>query len=141
MADADVSGLKAEALKRWEEGFLEAAARLETDLRTAAPVGTGSDTGGPRLVDSITVTVNRPSEVLFSLVAEAPVIQALTTNYGARPHIIVPKRAGGVLAFNWPQAGGMVFLRRVNHPGNVGTRWWSKLIDDMPNRLAEAIGV
>lgn len=136
---ADVSGLKETALARWEAGFVQAADRLETDLRAAAPVGAGTG-GGPRLVDSISVVVNRPSGNLFSLVAEAPVVQAVTTNYGARPHLIVPKRAGGVLSFYWPSAGKVMFLRAVNHPGNVGTRWWSRIIEDMPNRLAGALG-
>ena len=55
---------------------------------------------------------------------EAPVIQAATTDKGARPHVIRPRRRGGVLAFNWPKAGGVVVLRHVNHPGNPPRPWW-----------------
>lgn len=35
---------------------------------------------------------------------------------GAKPHVIVPRKPGGVLRF---QVGGkVVFAKRVNHPGN-----------------------
>lgn len=34
-----------------------------------------------------------------------------------RPHVITPRRAGGVLVFEVPGAG-TVFARRVNHPGS-----------------------
>lgn len=39
---------------------------------------------------------------------------------GTRPHVIKPRRMGGVLVFEWPKAGGTVYLRRVNHPGFKG---------------------
>lgn len=54
----------------------------------------------------------------------APVIQAATTDKGARPHRIVPRSPGGLLVFYWPKAGGTVFLRSVNHPGNAAMNWW-----------------
>jgi hypothetical protein len=53
-----------------------------------------------------------------------PVIQAATTDKGARAHVIRPRRAGGMLRFYWPQAGGIVHRRWVNHPGNAPMRWW-----------------
>jgi hypothetical protein len=37
--------------------------------------------------------------------------------HGTRPHVIRPKRPGGLLVFFWPKAGRTVFLRSVNHPG------------------------
>lgn len=134
MPTADSSGLKAAALARWEATFAEVAAELRADLRGAAPFRTG------QLENSITVTVNRQSETVFSLVAESPLTQAATTNYGARPHVITPKRVGGVLSFYWPKAGKQVFARQVHHPGNVGTHWWTKIIEAMPSRLAKAFG-
>jgi hypothetical protein len=60
----------------------------------------------------------------------APVIQAATTDKGARAHRIVPKRAGGLLVFHWPKAGGVVFLRHVNHPGNAPRPWWQAVLTD-----------
>lgn len=59
----------------------------------------------------------------------APVIQAATTDKGARAHVIRPRRAGGVLRFNWPKAGGVVVLRHVNHPGNPPRPWWQRAIE------------
>lgn len=36
--------------------------------------------------------------------------------FGARPHIIRPKKKGGMLRFE--SGGRVVFARQVNHPGN-----------------------
>lgn len=66
--------------------------------------------------------------------ALAPVIQAATTDKGARPHVIVPRRPGGVLVFHWPKAGGTVYLRRVHHPGNPPRPWWRKAVTDAYQR-------
>lgn len=65
-----------------------------------------------------------------SVTVVAPVIQAATTDRGARAHRIVPKRAGGLLVFHWPKAGGTVFLRHVNHPGNAPRPWWEAVLRD-----------
>lgn len=65
-----------------------------------------------------------------SVTVQAPVIQAATTDKGARAHRIVPRRAGGLLVFHWPKAGGVVFLRHVNHPGNAPRPWWEAVLRD-----------
>lgn len=57
----------------------------------------------------------------------ASTIQALTTDQGARPHVIRPKRPGGVLVF--PSRGAVVFARSVNHPGNRAQKWWGPMHD------------
>jgi hypothetical protein len=61
----------------------------------------------------------------FKLVA--PGIEARTTALGARPHVIRPKRHGGVLVF---YVGGEKVVRRgpIRHPGNQGTDWFRKSI-------------
>lgn len=61
----------------------------------------------------------------YRLHAEAPVVQASTTNTGARPHVIRARNAR-TLAFYWPKVGRMVFPVSVNHPGNKGSGWWKK---------------
>lgn len=58
----------------------------------------------------------------------APVIQATTTDKGARPHVIRPRNPGGRLVFYWPKAGQVVALRKVNHPGNLPMPWWRDVI-------------
>jgi len=65
-----------------------------------------------------------------STTVEAPVIQAATTHKGARAHRIVPRSAGGLLVFDWPAGGGLVFFRSVNHPGNPPRPWWDDVIRD-----------
>lgn len=40
--------------------------------------------------------------------------------YGTRPHIIEPKKPGGVLHWVDPGSGEDVFARRVHHPGTAG---------------------
>ena len=58
----------------------------------------------------------------------APVIQAETTEHGARPHIIRPRRAGGLLVFYWSKVGRIVGFHYVNHPGNAPKPWWEKAL-------------
>ena len=42
---------------------------------------------------------------------------ALILERGSRPHVIMPRRQGGVLAFGDGTGLGTVFARRVDHPG------------------------
>lgn len=54
--------------------------------------------------------------------------------YGPDGGRIYPLKPGGVLAFDWPAAGGMVFFRSV--AGSPGTRFWSDTVDDWPSIVA-----
>lgn len=47
--------------------------------------------------------------------------------YGPQGQPITPKRPGGVLVFDWPAAGGIVFARSVR--GSEPTRWWTKTVE------------
>ncbi len=47
---------------------------------------------------------------------------------------ITPKRPGGVLVFDWPAAGGVVFARKVR--GSEPTRFWSKALAEWPQIVA-----
>lgn len=58
------------------------------------------------------------------VVATAP--QAGWTNDGTVPHVIRPKKWGGVLVFD--VGGEKVFTREVHHPGNRGTHWWDRAL-------------
>lgn len=119
---ADTSGLKAKARLRYARLAIEGARALESELRIEAPHRSYE------LRESIEVRSHHSGPGLFRIVAVAPVVQAATTNSGARPHVIRPRR-GKVLSFHWPKAGGRVAFRYVNHPGNRGTHWWDKVID------------
>jgi hypothetical protein len=45
---------------------------------------------------------------------------------GAMPHIIRPKRPGGMLVFFWAKVGREVEFRSVFHPGNRAHHWAEK---------------
>lgn len=101
-------------------------ARVVSDLQVAAPKKTRqlerSIRGRGRLIGPvITVTV------------ETPVVQAATTNTGARPHRIVPRRAK---ALRFQVGGRTVFARSVNHPGNKPTFWWTRTVSAWPQIVA-----
>lgn len=118
---ADVRGMKENALRRYGRIAEESAASLQATLRVDAPHKTYE------LRNSIKVEARRSGPTSWRIIAEAPVVQAATTNTGARPHIIRPRRAK-VLSFYWPKAGRRVGLAFVNHPGNRGTHWWDKVL-------------
>lgn len=58
------------------------------------------------------------------IVAEAP--QGRYTDEGTHPHVIRPRKVGGVLVFEW--RGQTVFARHVNHPGNRAKPWWERAL-------------
>lgn len=71
---------------------------------------------------------------------EATSDQSEWTEKGTPPHVIRPRKAGGVLVFPWPKAGGTVFLRYVNHPGNKPRPWFKKTLErEWPALLKRAL--
>lgn len=102
---------------------------LAEAMRPEAPIGTPSPT-----------QTRPPGELRASIRAEhrphvlgnsfrgrllAPVIQAATTDKGARPHIIRPVRAK-TLRFYWPRTGQIEHRLVVHHPGNAPAPWWQE---------------
>lgn len=69
--------------------------------------------GGNTFQPSITVQYDAP--------------QAGYTDRGTRRHVIRPRRAKA-LRFYSRKAGKVVYARRVNHPGNKGTKWFRKAV-------------
>ena len=63
------------------------------------------------------------------------------TDKGTPPHVIVPRRRGGVLVFFWPKVGHTVFLRRVHHPGSVKHVGWfqERAAHHWPEMLRRAV--
>lgn len=88
---------------------------LEIGMRVAqarAKILCPVDTG--RLRSSIRYTIrNRALGVTANLISDVSYAQYV--NDGTPPHVIRPKRAGGVLRFRI--GGQVVFARFVNHPG------------------------
>lgn len=127
-----------QALRQW-------ARETSNQLRAAAPVATG------QLRRSVRV---RPEPTGAMIIA--PVVQATTTDKGAKPHPINPRRKkalawqtssgmmviGPLVKGGWLASSGGVRRRKflatatwlkrttnaVNHPGNAGTGWWSQTV-------------
>jgi hypothetical protein len=59
---------------------------------------------------------------------------ALFVDQGTKPHVITPKKPGGMLVFHWAKVGKTVFLRSVNHPGNRAYKF-------IQHGLEKALGV
>lgn len=87
------------------------------------------------LVDSIHHTDPRfttPDRITCEIVADAPHARYQdegTGIYGPTGEKIKPRRAGGVLVFDWPAAGGVVFARSVS--GSPGRHFFK---EPMPDR-------
>jgi hypothetical protein len=58
--------------------------------------------------------------------AGSDVPYAAANDQGAKPHVIKPKSAGGVLVFFWPKVGRVVHFKSVHHPGNKAYGWAMK---------------
>lgn len=115
------------------------ARRLALDLndelrRAAAPHNATGE-----MMRAISVSSSRLSQTAWQVTAEVPVIQAATTDRGARPHVIRPRRAK---ALRFVVDGRVVFARVVHHPGNAPSRWFSDVMSPTGIRriLARFVG-
>ena len=117
------------------EGKLRVAAarlpaRMVAETRRTVPVDTG------QLLESITASATLRGPVL-TVTVESPLVQAATTNSGARPHVIVPRRRQ---ALRFRVGGRVVYARRVNHPGNRGTHWFDRAMGEWRRAVAAELG-
>lgn len=117
-------------LRSWSVQVANAWGPLLADaMRPEAPISTPTPTSTRppgQLRRSIKATRAVPSPRGASFHLRAPVIQAATTDKGARAHIIRARRAK-VLRFWWgagPRGAGVYFFPKVNHPGNAPQNWW-----------------
>lgn len=125
---ADASRLRAglqvyagHVTREWGSEMAEAM-RPEAPISTPTPTSTRAP---GELRKSIRLDRVRPGATRFRARLVAPVIQAATTDKGAAPHVIRPRRAGK-LRFWWngPQGAKVYYFRKVNHPGNAAQNWW-----------------
>lgn len=100
--------------------------QMPDQMRPYAPIGKGPAAGALR--DSIARDRGEftTGDVIRGRII-APVIQARTTDQGSPPHIIRPKKVGGLLVFE-ASGGGTVFARVVNHPGNDPRPWFERAL-------------
>jgi hypothetical protein len=109
--------------------IMHAARPLVVEQMKADPFVPRGETG--KLAQSLTADpAIRSAGTRSTMTVRAPVIQARTTDRGTRPHLILPRRPGGKLAFYWTHAGRFVVLPRVNHPGNAPMPWWNDVVTD-----------
>lgn len=99
---------------------------LGEKVRQRAKQRVGVKTG--RLQRSIVKRVTaRPSGPVVLVGSDVP--YAKHHHNGTRPHVIVPRQAGGVLVFEVD--GTRVFTRRVNHPGTRPNRFLTDAARDV----------
>jgi hypothetical protein len=107
------------SLRRWAHGVTVAAVTRTAQQVSQhdAPRKTGELARSVQTKPVLGGTTQMRTGVRFTT------IQAVTTDKGARPHVIRPRTARA-LVFYWPKAGRTVAFRKVNHPGNAGRRWF-----------------
>lgn len=112
--------------ERLGEAFVE-------QLRDNMPRRTG-DMAESAKVDDIVETSNGVT-VKVVVESEYAGFQNYGTGiYGPEGTPIRPRRAGGVLVFDWPAAGGVVFARSVR--GTEPTHFWERTLDAWPEIIA-----
>lgn len=85
----------------------------------ARPPGTLRDS----IVKRFTTTADG---VVVQVGSEDPI--ALIHHEGTEPHVIEPRRPGGVLVFWSDRAGAVIAVRRVNHPGTQPNRFLTEAL-------------
>lgn len=115
---ADASALREKVRTRAARAQILASVDMKTAYRRAAPYASG-DT--QESIDIINVVAGG-DRLTCTAVATTP--QAKWTDEGTKPHTIRP-RTKKALRFRYK--GRIVFAKVVNHPGNDGTGWFSKL--------------
>lgn len=110
---------------------MRAGRRMRRELDATVPVRTGELQRSARYR-----TYERGDTAFVEVTYLAD--HAIFVAEGTRPHVIVPRRPGGVLRF--PGRGGqIVFARRVNHPGTDPNPWWDDALERWPEFVADAL--
>ena len=102
------------------------ASDLESRLRRTSPVDTGN-------MRAYTTAKSTPTAAGARIDVKVDTPYAHIVAHGQRPHVIRPRREGGVLVFD--VGGRTVYARSVNHPGAQARTWWADALRDMPNIL------
>lgn len=97
-------------------------------LFSAIPSGPGENLGG-HVRDAIVMRIEA-SQVKVGVFSDPPAERALYHHQGTRPHPILPRR-GQFLRFFWPRVPGIVFLRRVSHPGSKPNPYLTSSLEDV----------
>ena len=123
----DASGLRRAVATR--AGFIAQRTAIDIDRELRVKARPHRKTG--EMEGAIKVTHQRLSPTTWRVTAAVPVIQAATTDRGARPHVIRPVKAK---ALRFVMDGRVVFARVVHHPGNKGSGWFRKVFNPITVR-------
>lgn len=123
MANAD--NLRQKVRTRSETAAERASISVRSKVIRASHAKSSPSSVGPQTIRRRRLS-GAPT-IAYSIQATSPV--AVYTEKGTNAHIIRPRKQGGVLAFHWPRAGGTVFLRFVNHPGNEAMPWFKVTLE------------
>lgn len=103
------------AQRQLQRGLASSATALRAALEVATPKRTGA---------TAAQWTQRAEGDGFTVENSSPIVPML--EFGTRPHVIRPRRRGGVLAFS--VAGRRVFARQVNHPGTQPTHFVERTV-------------
>ena len=126
MTEVHIDQAGMQLVLRGEQGPVAAHVR-QVGRRTVRYARTlaGNRTG--RLRQSISMERDRSISGEYGVTVGSNVSYALVHHEGARPHVILARRQGRVLRFR-PRGGGIVYAKRVKHPGHRGTHYLSRAL-------------
>lgn len=122
-------------VKNYEARSRLAAQRLPNRLLVDARRGARPHNKTGRMVGSLRTRGTYQAGVIRVTITSDQV-QTITTNFGARPHVIVPRRKR---VLHWRTGGRDFFARRVNHPGNRAFGWLTRVLDTWPRMVADEL--
>lgn len=123
-----MTNLRERLARRYTSAVAAARDDVLDQLRQAAPYRTEGS-----IVRSLEASAPAGDGFRFSLTVGSPAPQALWTEEGTRPHLIVANRAR-VLRFE--VGGETIYRRSVNHPGTPAQHWFAQ---PMPERWRSAL--
>lgn len=125
---ADTKAVKKELQARYTRTAKAAAESLVVLLKEGCPVGHDIRKPGGTLQRSIKSTRRGGAGIRQTYSVGTDVKYASFTDTGAQAHPIVARRAP-LLVFPWEREGWRLFIgKRVNHPGQKGTKWFSNIM-------------
>lgn len=129
MSRVDVSQLEAAVRDYSEEKARQLGEQFVEVLRDHMPRRSGALAASAE-VESVEVTARGASARIVVGAEYAVWVNEGTGIYGPDGVPIEPRRPGGVLVFDWPAAGGIVFTRRVS--GSEPTHYWERTLEAWP---------
>lgn len=110
-------------------------ARLRRAMEKIANHAAADYDAYPRISDAFRVTQTSGDELEYTIDNTSEIFPFVEAD--TRPHVITAH--GNFLAFPGPWAGGVVFVKSVNHPGTKGHYRLQNAWDEGANDLSDAV--